>query len=147
MADEKNEEGKKKDSESGGKGKKKRSKMFIVTIVCLVVAVVVILLLWGMTPADYLEVSDVMGDTDSYVGDEIEVQGTVRDYDQMNDTFVLEDGDDKLLVHYPKAMPSNFEVGKDVVAKGQLETSDDYSGHSFVLRATSVTIGCASKYE
>ena len=142
---------KKKENEqektSDGNGTKKHSKRTTITTASVVIAIIVVILLWGLAPDDYLEVSDVSKDPKKYLDKDIEIKGIVSDHDESNGSFILEEGKYELLVYYSKALPSNFEVGKDVVVKGHLEKSEHPLEDDFIFIAEEVIVGCASKYQ
>jgi cytochrome c-type biogenesis protein CcmE len=58
------------------------------------------------------------------------------------ESFIIEDGSEKLLVQYRQPPPENFGP-KDVVVNGRVQRTED---GSIVLLADSIQVGCSSKY-
>ncbi|UCE73752.1 MAG: cytochrome c maturation protein CcmE [Methanomassiliicoccales archaeon] len=131
------------------KSKKKRkglsSKRNKVLIVVAIISVALIIVLWGAAPGDYLTMEEVVENSDSYIGKEVEVIGKVGNWTGgQNFTLVGRDNESvEMFVVHEKALPDGFEEGKDVVVKGKLENVDGVltfrSNHP-------IQVGCPSKY-
>lgn len=133
---------------------RRRRRKLILSLV--VIAAVLVILFWGWsaTGREYLGVSSLLQDINStdppsvpakYQGRSIEVQGVVRDWSGGSSLeFTLVDRADAnktIDVHMQGTMPEGFDNGKTVVVKCALDDSSPLT-----LRATGVTVGCASKY-
>jgi cytochrome c-type biogenesis protein CcmE len=126
---------------------RRRKRKVIVALVVIAAALVVVFWGWSSTGQNYLSVSDIAHSPSQYSGRLIEVRGIVSDWNgdpgsrnfTLFDTNAASGGNINVTMTGP--LPSGFENGKTVGAKGQL---DDVS--SLHMIATDLTVGCASKY-
>lgn len=85
-------------------------------------------------------------------GRPVSVRGVVENVTTngtMVDTFILSEGGEKLLVKFGQPPPDNFGPAKDVVVYGTLvddSASGPSGGFAAHLEATSIQVGCSSKY-
>ena len=127
---------------------RRRKRKVIVALVVIAAALVVVFWGWSSTGGqNYLSVSDLVHSPSQYSGKPIEVRGVVADWNgdpgSMNftlfDTNAASGGNINVTMTGP--LPSGFENGKTVGAKGQLDAVP-----SLHMIATDLTVGCASKY-
>ena len=124
---------------------RRRKRKVIVALVVIAAALVVVFWGWNSTGQNYLSVSDIVNSPSQYSGRHIEVRGVVSDWNgdpgsrnfTLSDTNGASNGTIKVTVTGP--LPSGFENGKTVAAKGQLD-------EPLHMTATELTVGCASKY-
>lgn len=132
------------------KGMPRRRKRLLMAAAVMGIALVVIFWGWDTTGKTFLEVSAISSESASigsgsshYVGSYVEVQGNVNKWFGTGN-FTLTDRtdlNDTIVVVMDGTLPSGFENGKSVVAKGII-----LAGVPVTLHANEVTIGCASKY-
>jgi len=127
---------------------RRRKRKIVIALIVIAAALVVVFWGWSSTGGqNYLSVSDVASHASQYSGRSIEVRGVVTDWngDPGSRNFTLSDTnaafDSNINVTLTGPLPSGFENGKTVAAKGQL---DDVQ-HLHMI-ATDLTVGCASKY-
>ncbi len=127
---------------------RRRKRKVIVALVVIAAALVVVFWGWSSTGGqNFLSVSAIASSPSSYSGKVIEVRGVVSGWsgDPGSRDFTLSDTNPALGGHINVTMigtlPSGFENGKTVAAKGQLD-----SAHLLNMTATELTVGCASKY-
>jgi cytochrome c-type biogenesis protein CcmE len=126
----------------------RRRTKFVVAL--LLIAASLGLVLWNTGTAaapPALTVSDAKfralehPDTEATVRGNV-VEGSIVESGGRVASFLVEDGQERLLVFYNDTPPDNFGA-KQVVVQGTLGLDD--AGLP-VLRATSIQVGCASKY-
>jgi cytochrome c-type biogenesis protein CcmE len=126
---------------------RRRKRKVIVALVVIAAALVVVFWGWSSTGQTYLSVSEIANSPSQYSGKAIEVRGVVSGWsgDPGSRNFTLSDTNaalgGNLNVTMTGPLPSGFENGKTVGAKGQL---DDVPFLHMI--ATDLTVGCASKY-
>jgi len=127
-----------------------RRKKRKVLIAVLVIAAALVVVFWGWSSTggqNYLSVSEISNAPTLYAGKTIDVKGVVTGWngDPGSRNFTLSDVGDpasgQISVTMTGSLPSGFENGKTVAAKGQLD-----SANPIHMQATDLTIGCASKY-
>jgi cytochrome c-type biogenesis protein CcmE len=132
------------------KGMPRRRKRLLMAAAVMVIALIVIFWGWDTTGKSFLEVSSVSTEsaaigsgTSHYVGSYVEVQGNVNNWFGTGNFTLTDRSDlnDTIVVVMNGTLPSGFENGKSVVAKGFIS-----AGLPVTLHANEVTIGCASKY-
>jgi cytochrome c-type biogenesis protein CcmE len=115
-----------------------------------IIGAATILIAWNanaQTSRPAMSVTDAKRDAALLADKPIAVRGSVQAGSivlngTLVDTFVLGDGGEKLLVHYGSVAPENFGP-KDIVVNGVVVPQAD---GTVVLRATSIQVGCSSKY-
>ncbi len=116
----------------------------------LVIAAALVVVFWGWSSTggqNYLSVSEVAKSPTLFSGKSIEVRGVVSGWngDPGSRNFTLSDpsgvSSSILNVTMSGSLPSGFENGKTVAAKGQLDGTNPVH-----MLATDLTVGCASKY-
>jgi cytochrome c-type biogenesis protein CcmE len=130
---------------------KRPKKRFIATkkgkllIVFLIIGIALAIGLWGAAPGDYLSLEEVVTNSDSYMGKEIEVIGKVGNWTGgQNFTLVGRDNENlTIYVVHEKEIPDGFAIGKDVVVKGKLLDGD---GELILNSNHPIQVGCPSKY-
>ena len=127
---------------------RRRKRKVIVALVVIAAALVVVFWGWSSTGGqNYLSVSDVVHSPSQYSARPIEVRGIVSDWngDPGSRNFTLFDtnsaSDGNINVTMTGPLPSGFENGKTVGAKGQLDGVQPLH-----MTATELAVGCASKY-
>jgi cytochrome c-type biogenesis protein CcmE len=127
---------------------RRRKRKVIVALVVIAAALVVVFWGWSSTGGqNYLSVSDIANSPSQYSGKAIEVRGVVSGWngDPGSRNFTLTDTNPALggsiNVTVTGTLPSGFENGKTIAAKGQLD-----SVRPLNMTATELTVGCASKY-
>jgi len=126
---------------------RRRKKKMVVAIVVIVAALAVVLWGWSSTGGSFVSISSVANNPSVYAGKSIEIRGVVSGWngDPSSRNFTLYDTDasmnKSLSVTMTGALPSGFENGKTVTAKGQLD-----GVQSLHFTATDLAVGCASKY-
>lgn len=127
----------------------RQKKKLILAVSVFAIAVAIIFWGWSSTGNNaYLNVGTLVDNADNggnseYIGDTIEIRGTVTNWTG-NLTFELADFEDPnktidIVMH--GAIPEGFEHGKSVVVIGELRDSPPLT-----VDATGITVGCASKY-
>lgn len=104
----------------------------------------------GAAPDEHRTVTDVVADPRLGPGDEVHVKATVAedslDRDADPTTFLLEDPRNQLLVRHADPIPlervDGTLGGRTAVVGGHL----DHAGGQLVLEASSLDLGCSSKY-
>ena len=119
----------------------KRNKILIVVAI---VVIAVIIGLWGAAPDPYRTVKEVVENSDSFIGDEIDIRGKVGNWSHGQNFTLVDDNNASLAIHvvHQKAIPEGFAVGKDVVVKGRLENGEN----GLTIKSTNIQVGCPSKY-
>jgi cytochrome c-type biogenesis protein CcmE len=126
---------------------RRRKRKVIVALVVIAAALVVVFWGWNSTGQTYLSVSEIATSPSHYSGKPIEVRGVVSDWNgdpgsrnfTLFDTNAASGGNINVTLTGP--LPSGFENGKTVGAKGQLDGVQPLH-----MTATEITVGCASKY-
>jgi len=118
----------------------KRKRLLALVVVLVVVAVAIVIGLWGNAPVPYMTVSEVTENASSYLDEEIQIKGTVKNWDSVGKTFELTDGESNLTVSYV-TLPEGFNNEKEIVVEGVLK-----GGSNLILESTKITVGCPSKY-
>jgi cytochrome c-type biogenesis protein CcmE len=124
---------------SHGASVRRRRKLALALVVVAIVLIVI-----GITyrPVSYHSVDDVMKDPEAHYGRVIEVKGEVKEGSLVKGNvtlFVLKGTDREMNVTYTDNAPDGLVEGKDIVVKGSL-------GRDGTFRATSITVGCPSRY-
>jgi cytochrome c-type biogenesis protein CcmE len=130
---------------------KKRKKSFLsstkakIIVVILIIAIALTIGLWGGAPEDYKTLEEVMRNTDSFMGKEIQMVGTVGNWTGgKNFTLVGRENDTvEIFVLHQKEIPDGFAESKDVVLTGKLEKDDE---GFFFMSNKQIQVGCPSKY-
>lgn len=128
---------------------KKRAKL---ALVLLVAAAGGLIAFAGAQPEGYKSVRDLAASPESFDGREVQVKASVAVGSLTRDplAFALEEGTTRLRVEWasPKPIPEHEAggtvEGRNVVVTGALARGAD---GDWVLRATDMQVGCASKYE
>jgi cytochrome c-type biogenesis protein CcmE len=132
------------------KGMPRRRKRLLMAVAVMAIALVVIFWGWDSTGKGFLEVSSISAEsaaissgTSHYIDSYVEVQGNVNNWFGTGNFTLTDRADlnDTIVVVMNGTLPSGFENGKSVVAKGMIS-----AGLPVTLHANEVTIGCASKY-
>ncbi|MCA1814266.1 MAG: cytochrome c maturation protein CcmE [Halobacteriales archaeon] len=102
----------------------------------------------GVLPEGFASVSEVVHDPGAHAGHELHVKAIVAAHslERGNGTgvrFAVTDDAATLPVVYDGSVPDSFAEGRTVVVSGLLEPA----GPGWVLHATGIQGGCASKYE
>lgn len=101
----------------------------------------------GALPEGFASVGQVVADPAGHAGREVHVKAIVAAHSlERGDgavRFSVTDGTATLRVLYDGSVPDSFAEGRTVVVSGVLEAQ----GQGWVLRATGIQGGCASKYE
>jgi cytochrome c-type biogenesis protein CcmE len=129
----------------------KKKKRFIATrkgklvIVILFICIVVIIVLWGAAPGDYKTLEEVMENSNSYLGKEVEMIGKVGNWTGGQNFTLVGRSDENitLFVIHEKEIPDGFSIGKDVVVQGKLVEID---GTLTFKSNHPIQVGCPSKY-
>jgi cytochrome c-type biogenesis protein CcmE len=138
----------KTDKEPSDKTRSKRKRFFSrrnkVLLVVAIVAIALIVVLWGATPPDYNEVSEIVENSGKYIGDEVSVKGKVGNWTGGKNFTLLDDKNASLAIFvvHETAMPEGFAEGKVVVVEGKLEEGES----GLTIRSTKIQVGCPSKY-
>jgi cytochrome c-type biogenesis protein CcmE len=130
---------------------KRPKKRFIATtkgkliIVFVIIGIALAIGLWGAAPGSYLTLEEVVENSDSYLGKEVEVIGKVGNWTGgLNFTLVgRTDENLTIFVIHEKEIPDGFAIGKDVVVKGKLQNGID---ELTLLSDHPIQVGCPSKY-
>lgn len=129
------------------KGKKPKSRMtgkqrklLSVVAILVIIALALVVGLWGNAPVPYMTVSEVTGNSSSYLDKEIEIKGFVKNWNSSARTFEMTDEESTLTVRYD-SIPDGFNNEKEIVVEGVLTGSN-----GLILEATKITVGCPSKY-
>lgn len=130
---------------------KRPKKRFIATrkgkliIVFLIIGIALAIGLWGATPGDYLTLEEVVTNSDSYLGKEVEIIGKVGNWTGgLNFTLVGRNNENlTIFVIHEREIPDGFGIGKDVVVKGKLQNWDE---ELTLLSDHPIQVGCPSKY-
>jgi cytochrome c-type biogenesis protein CcmE len=114
-------------------------------IVFVIIGVALAIGLWGAAPGDYLTLEEVVTNSDSYMGKEVEIIGKVGNWTGgLNFTLVgRSDENLTIFVIHEKEIPDGFAIGKDVVVKGKLQNGYD---ELTLLSDHPIQVGCPSKY-
>jgi cytochrome c-type biogenesis protein CcmE len=114
-------------------------------VVFLIIAIALTIGLWGGAPEDYKTLEEVMNDTDSYMGKEIQMVGTVGNWTGGRNFTLIgrENNTVEIFVLHEKEIPDGFAESKDVVVTGKLEKDGD--GYYF-KSMKQIQVGCPSKY-
>lgn len=126
---------------------KRRTKVAIAFGVIAAGALLITFNTTAQTGPQALGVSAAKRDASLLSGRELAVRGVVENVTTngtLVESFVLSEGGEKLLVHYAQPPPDNFGPSKDVVVYGRLESH--MGGFGTRLVATSIQVGCSSKY-
>lgn len=116
-----------------------------IIVVFLIIAIALTIGLWGGAPEDYKTLEEVMKNTDSFMGKEIQMVGTVGNWTGgQNFTLVGRENDTvEIFVLHQKEIPDGFAESKDVVLTGKLEKGDE----GFFFKSNKqIQVGCPSKY-
>lgn len=116
-----------------------------IVVVLVIIGIALGIGLWGAVPEEYLSLEEVVNNSDSYLGKEIEVVGKVGNWTGGLNFTLLDRGDENItmFVIHEREIPDGFAIGKDVVLKGKLENGAD----DLTFRSThSIQVGCPSKY-
>lgn len=116
-----------------------------IIVVFLIIAIALTIGLWGGAPEDYKTLEEVMRNTDSYMGKEIQMVGTVGNWTGgQNFTLVGRENDTvELFILHQKEIPDGFAESKDVVVTGKLEKGSE----GFFFKSNKqIQVGCPSKY-
>jgi cytochrome c-type biogenesis protein CcmE len=114
-------------------------------VVFLIIAIALTIGLWGGAPEDYKTLEEVMRDTDSYMGKEIQMVGTVGNWTGGQNFTLMDRGNNtiEIFVLHEKEIPDGFAESKDVVVTGKLEKDDE----GFFFKSNKqIQVGCPSKY-
>jgi cytochrome c-type biogenesis protein CcmE len=114
-------------------------------IVFVIIGIALAIGLWGAAPGDYLTLEEVVTNSDSYMGKEVEVIGKVGNWTGgLNFTLVgRSDENLTIFVIHQKEIPDGFAIGKDVVVKGKLQNGNE---ELTLLSDHPIQVGCPSKY-
>ena len=126
----------------------RRSHKLLITLA--VVGAATLLIAWNtsaQTARPAMSVSDAKRDAAQLEQKEVAVRGMVEAPSivlngTIVESFVIEDGSEKLRVEYNRPPPDNFGP-KDVVVNGRVQRQAD---GTVVLLADSIQVGCSSKY-
>lgn len=116
-----------------------------IIVVFLIIAIALTIGLWGGAPEDYKTLEEVMKNTNSFMGKEIQMVGTVGNWTGgQNFTLVGRENDTvEIFVLHQKEIPDGFAESKDVVLTGKLEKGDE----GFFFKSNKqIQVGCPSKY-
>jgi cytochrome c-type biogenesis protein CcmE len=101
----------------------------------------------GVLPEGFASVSEVVQQPGAHLGHDIHVKAIVAPHSLERGPgevrFAVTDSSATLPVVYDGSVPDSFAEGRTVVVSGVLEPS----GGGWVLHASSIQGGCASKYE
>lgn len=117
------------------------SKIIKVSVI-VIVALIVVLLVYQAIPGQYLSVSDVVNNYDTYRSGQVQVMGNVSRIISSaggNLTFILTDGKTSINVTYTGASVQNFKEGITVAVIGKLLSKS-------LIRANQILTKCPSKY-
>lgn len=130
---------------------KRPKKRFLATkkgklvIVFVIIGIALAIGLWGAAPGDYLTLEEVVNNSDSYLGKEVEVIGKVGNWTGgLNFTLVGRSNENlAIFVIHEKEIPDGFAIGKNVVVKGKLQNGNE---ELTILSDHPIQVGCPSKY-
>jgi cytochrome c-type biogenesis protein CcmE len=118
----------------------KRKKLLTAVAVLVIIALALVIGFWGNAPVPYMTVSQVTDNSSSYIDKEIEIKGSVENWNITARTFDMTDEESVLSVSYD-IIPDGFNNGKEIVVSGILRGTN-----GLVLDADEITVGCPSKY-
>lgn len=113
-----------------------RRTMRVAVAAVVIVIVLLVVLFWGSQPQKTYTPSQVLAATQDLEGKNVQVRGLAESLNITNNTFVLGDGISNLTVRYA-SLPEAFEVGKEMIVKGVLQSDGGY----WVLVAQNVAVG------
>lgn len=126
---------------------RRQKRKMIVALVVIVAALVIVFWGWSSTGGSFVSISSITDNPSTYAGKSIEIRGVVSGWNgnPSSRNFTLYDTDasmnGSLSVTMTGTLPSGFENGKTVTARGQLD-----GVQSLHFTATELAVGCASKY-
>ena len=112
-----------------------------------VIVAVAIIGLWGVDfSQQYVMVSELTSNPDTYVGEKISTMGIIKNGTLVVTpdiiSFVLIDAEDATVeidVEYTGDLPATLDEGKDISMSGTMVTAGK-------IEATQIVVGCSSKY-
>ena len=113
----------------------RRNKRLAVAAVIVIVALVAAF--WGAQPQEFVTPSQLAGNPSRYAGMTIQLRGLVTDLNATEGTFLVGDDIVNVTVEYT-SLPEAFQVGKEVIVKGQIVTVSP-----LLFRAQEIVVGHA----
>jgi len=97
----------------------RRNKRLAVASAIVIVALVAAF--WGAQPQEFVTPSQLAGNPSRYAGTTIQLRGLVTELNTTAGTFLVGDDIVNVTVEYT-SLPEAFQVGKEVIVKGQIAT-------------------------
>jgi cytochrome c-type biogenesis protein CcmE len=116
-----------------------------IIVVILIISIALVIGLWGAAPENYTPVEDIVKNSGSYIGEEVQIVGKVGNWSGGQNFTLVGRSDENytLYVVHTKEIPDGFAIGKDVVVTGKVQNGDT----GLMVRSDhSIQVGCPSKY-